>query len=254
MTMRREFIKEVQGNLLDMFDREDSELHVIAHGANCFATMGAGIAAQIKKKYPEAYFADMYYQIPVGSIERLGNISGAHNNEIYNIYTQWRPGANADYSALRLGLRKLNALFAKDKNVQTLGLPLIGCGIGGLEWSKTKEIILEEITDMNLVIVHFTDEYLEKIPTTADEFNDKWRFHLETGFEDQGLAISDPEVCKYLDKQFKMFEKNPLTKNFTYSQIKMKLGEPRVYLGRIKIDWEGIIENKIKLILEETHE
>lgn len=248
--MRREFIKEIKGNLLDIFDKEDSELDVIAHGANCFCTMGAGIAAQIKKRYPEAYFADMYYHIPVGSIERLGNLSSAHNNEVYNIYTQWRPGANADYSALRLGLRKLNYLFKDEKRVQTLGLPLIGCGIGGLEWTNVKQIILDEITDMNLVIVHFTDEYLEKIPETVDEFNEKWRFHIEPGFEDQGLMIQNSEVIYYLDQQFKILEQQQGKSPFLYSQIKLKFGEPRVYLSNVHRNWQLLIEKKIKNILQ----
>ena len=171
----------------------------------------------------------------------------------YNIYTQFKPGANADYSALTLGLRKLNALFTKDKDVKTLGLPLIGCGIGGLNWKKVKPIILEEITDMNLVIVHFTDEYLETIPETCEQFNIKWRFHLESGFEDQGLMIQDEKVIAILDKNFRIIENR--YPNFTYSQIKLKFGTARVYLDNIGgSSWESTIETLINRSLLERHE
>lgn len=249
--MRRQFIKEVQGDLLEMFDKEDSELHVIAHGANCFATMGAGIAAQIKKKYPEAYYADMYYQAAKpGDMERLGNISGAHNNEIYNLYTQYRPGANGDYCAIRLALRKLNALFSKDKDIKTLGLPLIGCGIAGLEWKKVKAIILDEITDMNLIIVHFTEATLEKIPTTCEEFNEKWKYHLEVGFGlDQGMMVPDKTVIAYVDKIFTDLESRcPL---FTYSQIKYQRDIVVVNMSDVPSSIPFVIQTRINDLLKE---
>jgi len=244
--MRREFIKEVVGDLLYLYNEEIVD--VIAHGANCFCTMGAGIAKQIKEQFPEAYYADMYYPEKIGDMRRLGNISGAHNNEVYNIYTQYKPGANADLIAVRLGLRKLNALFGKDKDIKTLGLPLIGCGIGGLNWSDVKKVIIEEITDMNLMIVHFTNELLEVIPTTTTEFNDKWRFHIETGFESQGLMIANEEVIKYLNKAFTLI---PAEKHFVYSQIKLKFNQARVYVKGLPLNYIQRLEQDINEILND---
>ena len=49
-------MRYVIGNLLDMFD--EGYFRIIGQGCNCFNTMGSGIAAQISKKYPQAYVED----------------------------------------------------------------------------------------------------------------------------------------------------------------------------------------------------
>ena len=47
-------IKYIDGDLV----KEAELFDVIAHCCNCFCTMGAGIAPQIKNKFPDAYVAD----------------------------------------------------------------------------------------------------------------------------------------------------------------------------------------------------
>ena len=45
-------MKIVKGDLLQM--GKDGTFDIILHGCNCFNTMGAGIAAQIATKFPDA--------------------------------------------------------------------------------------------------------------------------------------------------------------------------------------------------------
>ena len=52
-------MKKVYGDLIEMAEHGDFD--VIVHGCNCFCTMGAGIALQIKHHFPEAYYADCDY-------------------------------------------------------------------------------------------------------------------------------------------------------------------------------------------------
>lgn len=144
--------KEVKGNLLDLFD--EGEFDVIAHGANCFSTMEAGIAKQIKERYPEAFYADLYYNL--NEEERLGNFSCTHNATIVNLYTQYHPGKNFCYSAFRLAIRKLEHYFGNQG--YKFGFPLIGCGIGGGDWSKVKALIKEELKNEDVTIVHYAKE------------------------------------------------------------------------------------------------
>lgn len=141
--------KEIEGNLLDMFDKGD--FGAIAHGANCENIMGAGIAGQIAERYPEAYFADKFCPIPKG-IWRLGKLSYTENEDIFNLYTQVNPGRNAELEAVSMSLRLMASIL--DPSV-TIGLPLIGCGIGGLFWQDVKRIIQIELRDFNVTIVHF---------------------------------------------------------------------------------------------------
>lgn len=134
-----------QGDLLQ------SDCNVLIHQANCYQTMGAGIAKQIRNKYPEAYRADQHDQRR--PLERLGSYSvGYHlptNQYIVNLYAQLHYGTQkrqTDYNALRMALQ---ATFAWLDTIDplkklTIGLPYgMGCGLAGGDWSIVVKIIEE---------------------------------------------------------------------------------------------------------------
>lgn len=151
-------LMHTKGNLLDMFD--NNEVDMIAHGANCFNLMGAGIAKQIKDRYPEAFYADKYY--PLSKLDRLGNFSEAMNGTLFNLYTQYHPGPNARYAAIELCFTKLNNHLSEYRlcGLDTLGIPLIGCGIGGLQWDKVEEIISQTYDATDIVVVTYEPDTL----------------------------------------------------------------------------------------------
>lgn len=145
--------REINGNLLDLFDQKEFE--AIGHGANCQYTMDAGIALQIKERYPAAYYADKY--CPLSPIEKLGNFSvGCGYNEpgwVVNFYTQFNPGPDADYMWLKSSLKKFN--YEWGGAFEFIGLPKIGCGIGGLKWGIVKTIIQKELISFDVTVVHY---------------------------------------------------------------------------------------------------
>lgn len=132
----------VRGNLLN------SDCTVIIHQANCFAKMGAGIAKQIRDKYPESYVADKDFGIPVGSKKRLGLYSAAKAKSgqlIFNMYSQYHygRGTRTDYKAFEKALRMIiiEATHSQLSKVK-IGLPYgIGCGLAGGDWSIVQNII-----------------------------------------------------------------------------------------------------------------
>lgn len=144
--------KEINGDLLAM--AKEGKFDIIAHGCNCFKTMGAGIASSIAKTFPVAYQADKVDKRT--PLQRLGDYTYAthydSNTRIVNLYTQYNGGPNLDYSALELSLRKLSMVI--DKNTK-IGLPLIGCGIAGGDWEKVREIIQRVLSDFDVTIVIF---------------------------------------------------------------------------------------------------
>jgi O-acetyl-ADP-ribose deacetylase (regulator of RNase III) len=146
-------MKEVDGDLLEL--AMAGEFDAIAHGANCFHTMGSGIAKQISSQFPLAYEIDR--KTVYGSYNKLGTYSKATvvlpatKFIIYNLYTQFNPGPDLSYLALQLCLRKL----AVDTQGMRIGLPLIGCGIAGGDWNVVKVIIEEELSDSDITIVNF---------------------------------------------------------------------------------------------------
>lgn len=143
----------VKGNIIDMAFK--GELSAIVHGCNCFNTMGAGLAAQIKKSCPAAFMADtqMVKNYPTDVRWRmLGEHSSAlipvgdgGTFTVINAYTQYQPGSNFEYTALDRFLTS-SALYGFGKSDLwasggRIGFPLIGCGIGGGDWDVVKSML-----------------------------------------------------------------------------------------------------------------
>lgn len=143
--------REIEGNLLDMFDQ--GEFEMIGHGANCQSSMDAGIAAQIKQRYPSVYYADVYSSL--SPLEKLGNYSCNKPETIFNFYTQFYGGPDADYLWLKSALRKFASEYGNLGFI--IGLPQICCGIGGLKWEIVKKIIQKELTGFDVTIVIYKE-------------------------------------------------------------------------------------------------
>lgn len=145
---------EIRGNLLDMFSNGDFDM--IAHGCNCMKSMSAGIAYQIARRFPDAEMVDTADSR--SSLERFGDMTSVRLKRvgsaglIINLYTQFNPGADFHIGALRTSLYKLNKKFTG----HSIGVPLIGCGIGGGNWDEVQKVMKEELKDMRVTVVHFT--------------------------------------------------------------------------------------------------
>lgn len=150
-------MKEIQGDLIQL--AKSGYFNLIAHGANCFCTMGSGIAKQIKTHFPQAYIADC--KTDSGDMNKLGNYTIAHvisdtgkSFGVLNCYTQYSYGTDSpkiDYEALTLCMRKINHQYKG----QRICLPKIGAGLAGGDWDRIKKIIETELKNMDVFIVHY---------------------------------------------------------------------------------------------------
>lgn len=133
-------------NLLDWFDEQTGDTGIV-HQCNCFHTMGAGIAKQIRDRYPEAYDADR--ETKYGDKEKLGTFSVATIKNsplklVYNLYGQHhygRVGRNTSYDAVDHGLEKIK-IHAISNGLTKLGVPhRMGCNLGGGNWDVVKAML-----------------------------------------------------------------------------------------------------------------
>lgn len=165
--------KEIEGCLITK--AKNGDFDVIAHGVNCQNVMAAGIAPQMAEHFG-AFNADKlehYWlkttSIEYDSIDLLGNISWFYpyadweyydvpeNLVVVNAYTQHGFGKNhkegteipLDYNALALCFTKINHIFAG----KHIGLPQIGCGLGGGKWIVVKQLIKDYLTDCDVTVV-----------------------------------------------------------------------------------------------------
>jgi O-acetyl-ADP-ribose deacetylase (regulator of RNase III) len=171
-------MKIIEGDLIAL--AKQGHFEVITHGCNCFCTMGAGIAVPMKQNFKCDVFP-MEHPNYKGDINKLGTIDylpitlvlekpikignlnllapdfGGFVLTVVNSYTQYHYGRNhldgvykpVDYEAITLCMRKINNKF-KGKSI---GLPKIGCGLAGGDWSIVSKIITRELIDMDVTVI-----------------------------------------------------------------------------------------------------
>lgn len=163
--------KIIQGDLFQYII--DNKIAVTAQGCNCFSLQNAGIAKYFstyfstdKFEYEHEKFKGFYNKLGVinwvklfydidfsttyffkdTTIEQRENL-----NEliVVNCYTQFEPGANAEIVWLASCLKKINYDFKG----QTLAIPLIGGGIGGLNPLKVIELMKVTLKDTHCTLI-----------------------------------------------------------------------------------------------------
>ena len=148
-------IRNLVGNVLD------SDADVILHQVNCKGKMGAGLALQIKNRYPFVY---KQYRSFCSKVEDSSSLLGqvlivpvSNEQCIANLFAQdgyahygFTTCCLTDYDKLRQCLKTIN----KEYKGKRVALPyLLGCGLAGGDWSIVKEIIEEELKDCDVDIV-----------------------------------------------------------------------------------------------------
>lgn len=149
-------------------DLFDSKADAIGQGTNTHGKMGAGIAVLFKRKHPEMY--ERYRKICEVFGDDLGGstylyFKGLDNSDgdysyIANIFSQKAPGANATVELLISGLKDAYGALWGEAEIESpsIAIPLIGCGIGGLDWDADvypalKELVAELPADWKLTVV-----------------------------------------------------------------------------------------------------
>lgn len=149
-------MKIVKGNLLTLAD--EGEFDVIIHGCNCFCAMASGIAFQIANKYPSAHRIDNTTR--KGDVNKLSNWTLARVGSLFvvNLYTQYKPGADFILGALEVGLYKFRMTFAGFGEELRVGVPWIGCGIGGGNKEEVADLLRKFSLYCDLTIVEYEEK------------------------------------------------------------------------------------------------
>jgi O-acetyl-ADP-ribose deacetylase (regulator of RNase III) len=126
-------MREVTGNVVY------ADEVAIGHGVNLKGLMGMGVAKAIRMAYPQISGAYIEWcKEAQGGEVQLYKVS--NERVVVNIATQDLPGADARYDWLAAGLaRTVQELHRIGLN--TIAIPRISAGIGGLDWDAIKVII-----------------------------------------------------------------------------------------------------------------
>ena len=159
------------GNLLV----EDAE--AIINTVNCVGVMGRGIALQFKKSYPDNFkaYAKACRQKEVvpGKMFVFEMLGTTNPRYIINFPTKRHWRGKSRMEDIESGLDDLYQVI-KDKNIQSIAVPPLGSGLGGLDWANVRDRIedkLKQLSDTRIIVFEPKGapdadkmEYTPKIP------------------------------------------------------------------------------------------
>lgn len=140
---------EVRGNL---FNAE--EHYILAHCIAADARMGAGIATQFVRKYPNMRGYIQSKSPSVGDVIFYNHYQSGDRGKhhVLNLITKEKSHGKPTRENFNLTITKLKEeMIVRD--FYHLAIPLIGSGLDRLSWSVTKEFIMKEFADTDIEIV-----------------------------------------------------------------------------------------------------
>lgn len=142
-------IKYTKGNLLD------SNSEALVNTVNTVGVMGKGIALQFKNRFPNNY--NIYRDACRTGSLRTGQVLVVQEGDLLNQRTiinfptkaHWKN--KSEYSYIETGLIALKSAIEKHQ-INSIAIPPLGCGNGGLDWGVVKIMIEEKLNDLPIDI------------------------------------------------------------------------------------------------------
>jgi O-acetyl-ADP-ribose deacetylase (regulator of RNase III) len=145
------------GNLLE------AETQSLVNTVNTVGVMGKGIALQFKERFPKNFkiyaAACKNNEAAIGKMLVVKETVIGGEKIIVNFPTKTDWKSNSKYSYIEEGLKDLVKIIEK-YTIKSIAIPPLGCGNGGLEWDKVKELMeqyLNGLSNIDIVIYQPND-------------------------------------------------------------------------------------------------
>lgn len=139
-----------QGDLLQ------DEAETLVNAVNCVGVMGKGIARQFKETFPAMYLsyeqACRNHEVVPGKMHvyRMGS---GRPKFIINFPTKRHWEDDSFMEDIDRGLVDL-VRVVKELGIQSIAIPPLGCGLGGLDWADVRPRIVQAFEPLPDVAVH----------------------------------------------------------------------------------------------------
>lgn len=141
-------INYIRGNIFD------SDAEALVNPVNCVGVMGRGLALEFKRKFPDN-FAFYHEQCRLGEVV-IGRMAVFDHGEkpkyIINFPTKEHWGNNSKLSYIEKGLDGL-CLTVNEFYIRSIALPMLGCGLGGLNWDEVRPVMENHLSALDKVDV-----------------------------------------------------------------------------------------------------
>lgn len=115
---------------------------------NCVGVMGAGLAKEFKRRFPNYYFDYMIAcnnrQLEFGTLHARAIV----NTLIISFPTKYHWKEKSDIATIKSGLKTLKRKAYIRDGVKSIAIPALGCGLGGLDWNDVRPLIEEAFKDL----------------------------------------------------------------------------------------------------------
>lgn len=133
----------------------DSDANYFVNPVNTIGTSGKGLALEVKRRYSQT---ERIYQAVCKSGEfDIGDILQVPTDDhkfilFFPTKKHWRD--TSEYEYIECGLDSLKYHCKDIPKNSIVAIPQLGCGLGGLEWSKVHRLILQYLGNMDNIIFY----------------------------------------------------------------------------------------------------
>lgn len=135
-----------------------ADVDAIVNTVNCVGVMGRGIALQFKKAWPDNFKAYKAAcdagEVQPGSmfVFDVGQLTSPRYIVNFPTKRHWRGASRME--DIEIGLEAL-ATWIQENNIQSIAIPPLGAGLGGLDWLEVKakiETVLSPLESVNVQV------------------------------------------------------------------------------------------------------
>jgi len=126
----------------------ESKAKTIVNAVNCVGVMGKGIALEFKRRYPEMF---KEYAAMCSSNAVQPGIPYFYKDRILNFPTKnhWRSPSKLSY--IISGLKWFRENY-QAHGVESIAIPALGCGNGGLSWDVVGPVMYAMLKDLPIEV------------------------------------------------------------------------------------------------------
>jgi O-acetyl-ADP-ribose deacetylase (regulator of RNase III) len=154
-------IEFVKGDLLK------AKTQALVNTVNTVGVMGKGIALQFKNRFPKNY--KIYKDACKNKSFNIGEVLVVEDGDlmdkkiIVNFPTKAHWKSPSKYEYIESGLKAL-VKYLKSNKIESIAIPPLGCGNGGLDWSKVKKMIADVLSSLDTkILVYEPNQAIKRV-------------------------------------------------------------------------------------------
>lgn len=122
----------------------ESPAQVLTNTVNCVGVMGKGVALEFKNRYPKM-FNDYKLKCDQNNVKPGQPYLWEDDSvQVLNFPTKRHWKDNSLLQDIEDGLKHLASSY-EQMGIQSIAMPALGCGLGGLKWSEVQPLIVKHL-------------------------------------------------------------------------------------------------------------